>query len=115
MKKLRNFIGCYDLMPSEFILGLDAGHINTDGTIGGCQAGAMETFAVGMPIYNLIGEYLGRLSIGLYDCLNYAERTEEGIKIPVEVWRIEDYEGEWQEILTYYQAKEKGLLKNEKA
>lgn len=115
MKQLRNFIGYYDLMPSDFILGLDAGHINTDGTISGMQVGAQKTFAVGMPIYSLKGEYLGRLSVGLYDILNYTERTEEGIEIPVEEWKIEGYKGEWQKILTYYQAKEKGLLKNEKA
>ena len=113
MKKLRNFIGCYDLMPSDFILGLDAGHINTDGTIGGMQQGALETFAVGMPIYSLKGEYLGRLSVGLYDNLNYTERTEEGIKIPVEDWKIEGYKGEYQKILTYYQAKERGFMKHQ--
>lgn len=115
MKQLRNFIGCYDLMPSDFILGLDAGGINTDGIISGSQVGALETFAVGMPIYSLKGEYLGRLSVGLYDRLNYTERTEEGIEIPVEYWKVEGYKGEWQKILTYYQAKDRGLLKNEKA
>lgn len=115
MKQLRNFIGCYDLMPSDFILGLDAGYISTDGTLGGAQVGAMKTFAVGMPIYSLKGEYLGRLSVGLYDILTYTERTEEGIEIPVEDWKVEGYKGEWQKILTYYQAKDRGLLKNEKA
>jgi hypothetical protein len=114
MGQLRRFIDCYDLIPSDFKLSLDAGYITTAGTIGGMQQGALETFAVGMPIYSLEGKYLGRLSIGLYDNLNYAKRTKEGIEIPVEEWKIEGYEGEWQKILTYYQAKEKGLLKNEK-
>lgn len=112
-KDIRRFVNYYNQMPSDFNLSLNAGDVNEDGNIVGGQYGAIDTFCIGMPMYDLSGKMLGRLELSLFDFLNYGTRTEEGIDIPVEHWIIRDYKGPRQKVLTYYQAKTKGLLKKE--
>ena len=96
-------------MPSDFYLSLSAGDVNEDGDIVGGQIGAIKTFCVGMPMYSIYGKIIGRLELSLYDNLDYY--TDNDIKIPVELWRIKDYKGKRKKVLTYYQAKSKGLIK----
>lgn len=110
-KDIRRFVNYHNIMPSNFKLSLEAGDVDEDGDIVGGQYGAIDTFCIGMPMYDLLGRMLGRLELTLFDALNYGTRTEENIEIPVEHWRIKDYKGPRQKVLTYYQAKEKGLLK----
>ena len=99
---------------SEFQLGLSAGKVypriksgfdDTErGQIGYEKAGAQETFAIGMPMFSQKGEFLGRLGIGFYNNLPWAERDGIGKEIPVHYWKIEGYNSdEIQEPLTYYQ------------
>ena len=111
-KYIRRFVDYHNKMPSDFILSLKAGYVDEDGDIVGGQYGAIDTFCIGMPMYDLLGRMVGRLELTLFDYLKYSSRTEENIEIPVEEWRIKDYKGQRQEVLTYYQAKEKGLLNN---
>lgn len=109
-EKIRKFVFYHNKMPSDFKLSLDAGDVDEDGDMVGGQYGAIDTFCIGMPMYDLLGRMVGRLELTLFDYLNYTTRTEENIEIPVEKWRIKDYKGPRQKVLTYYQAKEKGLL-----
>lgn len=109
-KDIKKFVDYHNVMPPYFELSLEAGDVNEDGYIVGGQYGAIETFRIGMPMYALSGKMIGRLELTLFDGLYYATTTEENMDIPVERWRIKDYKGPIQEVLTYYQAKEKGLL-----
>lgn len=99
---------------SDFQLGLSAGIVYPEtkdaftdiaqGQIGYEKIGAQETFAVGMPMFSQDGEYLGRLGIGFYNNLPWAERDGRNEEIPVHYWKIEGYKGDKsQEPLTYYQ------------
>ena len=99
MKNIKRFIDEYKKDYSE-ALKYDAGEVCEDGDITNQQKGAEETFSVGMPVYSVNGEELGRLSIGLFTDLDY---STDGIKIPVETWRINGYKGKRQRIKTFYQ------------
>ena len=99
---------------SDFQLSLSAGKVyprikdgfeyTEQGQIGFETAGAQETFAIGMPMFSQDGEYLGRLGVGFYNNLPWAERDGRGEEIPVHYWKIEGYNGDKiQEPLTYYQ------------
>lgn len=109
-KDIRRFVDYHNKIPSDFKLSLEAGNVDEDGDIDGGQYGAIDTFCIGMPMYDLSGRMVGRLELTLFDALNYTTRTEENMEIPVEKWRIKDYKGPRQKVLTYYQAKERGLL-----
>lgn len=56
-----------------------------------------------MPVYGYDGVEAGRLSIGLCANLNYSERANDKLEIPVEFWKVEGYEGRNQKIKTYHQ------------
>lgn len=109
-RDIRRFVDYHNKIPSDFELSLEAGDVDDDGDIIRGQYGAIDTFCIGMPMYDLLGRMVGRLELTLFNALNYTTRTEENIEIPVEKWRIKDYKGPRQKVLTYYQAKEKGLL-----
>jgi len=83
-------------------LALDAGKINNSGIISSYQLGAKKTFAVGMPVYDLDKNEIGRLSIGLWTNLDYHIEGSD-MKVSAYHWRIDGYKGEQQKILTYYQ------------
>lgn len=102
---LRQFVYTHDEKPDDFILSLSGGYINEEGHIYNQQKGAESTFAVGMPVYTEQGELIGNLSIGLFKSLNYAEKTQDGLDIPVYYWKVDGYEGKRQGIKTYYQVK----------
>jgi len=89
---------------TDFQLNLSAGIIHENGEIDRQQRGAEETFSIGMPVYSESGEELGRLSIGLFENLNYSQEHFKG-DIPVEYWRVDGYKGERQKIKTYWQVK----------
>lgn len=108
-KDIKLFINHYKDMPSDFNLSLSAGKVDEAGDIAGGQTGAIKTFCVGMPMYSINGKMLGRLELSLYDNLDYY--TGNDIEIPVESWRIKGYKGKGEKVLTYYQAKSKGLIK----
>lgn len=108
-KDIKLFINHYKDMPSDFNLSLSAGKVDEAGDIAGGQTGAIRTFCVGMPMYSIDGKMLGRLELSLYDNLDYY--TGNDIEIPVELWRIKGYKGKGEKVLTYYQAKSKGLTK----
>lgn len=110
-KNIARFVDCCEQMPSDFILSLKAGFVGNGGEIVAGQLGAIDTFCIGMPMYSLKGKMLGRLELSYFDNLDYTKRTEEGIEIPVEKWKIKGYTGPFVEVLTYYQAKDRGLIK----
>lgn len=101
--KINRFVKTYSDKHSDFTLSLSAGYVDKNGIICNEQFGAKDTFAIGMPVYSEDGEELGRLSIGLWKNLDYATRTEDGLEIPAEHWRIDGYSGERQPIKTYFQ------------
>lgn len=80
-----------------------AGVICEDGDITYQQAGAEETFSIGMPVYDMNNQEIGRLSVGLFDNLNYLADLD--IKIPVYTWRVVGYKGKRQKIKTFYQVR----------
>lgn len=112
-RDIRRFVNYHGQMPSDFTLSLKAGKVDEDGNVDGGQYGAIDTFCVGMPMYSTDGKMLGRLELTLFDYLSYSDQTEEGMPIPVERWRIKDYTGPTTEVLTYYQAKEMGLIRKD--
>ena len=97
--KIKRFIDEYKNDYSESLKYL-AGEICENGNITNQQNGAEETFSVGMPVYSADGDELGRLSIGLFDNLDY---STDGIKIPVETWQVKGYKGKRQKVKTFYQ------------
>jgi hypothetical protein len=99
METIKQFIDEYKKDYSE-LLKYFAGEICENGEITNQQKGAEETFSVGMPVYDIDGKELGRLSIGLFSNLNY---HTEGIIIPVETWKVDNYKGKRQKIKTFYQ------------
>ena len=103
--KINRFVKTHTDKHSAFTLSLSAGYVNEGGVICREQYGAKDTFAVGMPVYSESGEELGRLSIGLWKHLDYSSRTNDGLEIPVEHWRIDGYKGKSQPIKTYFQHK----------
>lgn len=105
MKKILRFVDSHKNKYDDFTLSLSAGYIDDDGIISNQQKGIEDTFSIGMPVYSVSGEELGRLSIGLYKNLNYSEETEGGLNIPVMFWRIDGYRGKSQKIKTYHQIK----------
>ena len=100
--KIKLFIDEYKTKYDEFTLSLSAGEICEDGDITNQTKGAEETFAIGMPVYDEQGNELGKLSVGLFDSLNY-HAPDIKIKIPVYTWRIGGYKGERKRIKTFYQ------------
>ena len=65
----------------------DAGTVcEIDGNfiIGYEMKGAEETFSIGQPVYDVDGNIMGWLGIGLYSSLNYSSE----IRIPCEYWQI---------------------------
>ena len=97
--KIKTFIDEYKTKYDKNTLSYFAGEICEDGDITNQQKGAEDTFAIGMPVYDEQGKELGRLSIGLFDNLNYSA----DIKIPVHTWRVDGYKGERKKIKTFYQ------------
>lgn len=74
---------------SEQATTYDAGVViedNGEFIIGYEQKGAEETFSIGQPIYDIEGNIMGWLGIGLYDALDYA--TDKNVRIPCEYWKI---------------------------
>lgn len=102
---IRKFVNTHDDKPSDFTLSLSAGYIDEEGHICNQQHGAEDTFAVGMPIYTEQNELIGNLSIGLFKNLNYAEKTEDGLDIPVYFWKVDGYSGKRQTVKTYFQSR----------
>jgi len=102
MKKLiKLFINEYKTKYDDKTLSYYAGEICEDGDITNQQAGAEETFSIGMPVYDTDNKEIGKLSIGLFDNLNYSADLD--IKIPVYTWRVDGYKGKRKSIKTYYQ------------
>lgn len=104
------FVHEVDRKFDNLILGCKAGKVypksseTEAGQIGYETIGAQETFAIGMPMFSQEGKFLGRLGIGFYDGLNWAQKDGMGKDIPVHYWKIEGYnESVTQEPLTYYQ------------
>ncbi len=65
----------------------DAGTVcEKDGNfiIGYEMKGAEDTFSIGQPVYDVDGNIMGWLGIGLYSSLNYSSE----IRIPCEYWQI---------------------------
>jgi len=100
--KIKLFLEEYKTKYDEKTLAYKSGEICEDGDITNQQAGAEETFAIGMPVYDKEGKELGKLSIGLFENLNY-NTPDLDFKIPVYTWRVEGYKGKRQTIKTYYQ------------
>lgn len=66
--------------------------------------GAMDTFSIGMPMYNQQGDFIGRLGVGFYKHLDYEKCDELVNKIPSYFWKVIGYEGnKTLRPLTYYQ------------
>jgi hypothetical protein len=97
------FVYTHEEKYSDFLLGLSAGYIDEEGRICNQQKGAEDTLAIGMPIYTEQYELIGNLSIGLWEHLDYAERTSDGQEIPVYHWKVDGYKGKRQNVKTYYQ------------
>lgn len=111
-KHIKRFVADKRPRYSEFMLGLSAGYIDEEGCICNAQMGALETFSVGMPVYDVNNTEIGKLSIGLFKSLNYGQEHFDG-DIPVEYWRVDGYKGERQDVKTYWQvikSKPKELL-----
>ncbi len=53
------------------------------------QAGAEQTFAVGMPVYDSYNHKLGYLGLGLYENLNCSSSDSFHEAIPMSMWSIE--------------------------
>lgn len=53
--------------------------------IGYEMKGAEHTFSIGQPVYDVDGNIMGWLGIGLYSSLDY---SAEKIRIPCEYWQI---------------------------
>lgn len=80
----------YSYMLDQY-LECDAGIVLEDGCIDRYKMGALRTFFVGLPIYDLENNELGRLSY-VYDDVN-----------DWYWWKILGYKGKRQEIKTYWQ------------
>lgn len=102
-KEIKLFINEYNTKYNDKTLSYRAGEICEDGDITNQQAGAEETFSIGMPVYDSDNKEIGRLSIGLFDNLNYSADLD--IPIPVNTWRIDKYKGKRQIIKTFYQVR----------
>ena len=87
-----NFIGIkdYSYMLDQY-LECDAGIVLEDGCIDRYKMGALRTFFVGLPIYDLENNELGRLSY-VYDDVN-----------DWYWWKILNYKGKRREIKTHWQ------------
>lgn len=48
--------------------------------------GAQATFSIGQPVYDIEGNIMGWLGIGLFENLDYA--TNKNVRIPCEYWKI---------------------------
>jgi hypothetical protein len=105
MGKIRTFIDDCTTEYKEFNLSLRAGYIDEDGIICNAQMGAIDTFSVGMPVYDDDGVELGRLSIGLWKNLNWSQDKID-IEIPVHHWRVDGYKGKQQTVKTWHQLKQ---------
>jgi len=103
--EIKLFLEEYKTKYDKKTLAYKAGEICEDGDITNQQVGAEETFAIGMPVYDKEGKELGKLSIGLFENLNY-NTPDLDFNIPVYTWRVEGYKGKRQTIKTYYQINE---------
>jgi hypothetical protein len=101
-KTIKLFIQDCTTKYEDFNLSLRSGYIDEEGCICNAQMGALETFSVGMPVYGENGDEIGRLSIGLFKNLNYANDNID-LEIPVEYWKVDGYKGKRQSIKTYHQ------------
>lgn len=110
---IKRFVDDLESVHSDFTLKLSAGYIDTQGVICREQFGAKDTFSVGMPVYGEDDKMIGRLSIGLWENLNYATKTKDGLDIPAECWRVDGYTGKRQDIKTYWQVKDKDITNAE--
>lgn len=66
----------------------DAGKVvDVDGHYAICyeMRGASETFSIGQPVYDEVGNVMGWLGIGLYPSLDYAVK---GLRVPCDYWEI---------------------------
>ena len=71
------------------------------------QSGAEETFSVGQPVYDVDGNLMGYLGIGLFNALDY---SCDETRCPVEFWQIclpTSWCSEGKRIVTYWQANSK--------
>jgi hypothetical protein len=101
MRTIKLFVYEYDKKYTDS-LQYSAGEICENGDITNQKAGAEETFSIGMPVYDMDNNEIGKLSMCLFDNLNYS--LDLDIKIPVETWRVIGYKGKRQNIKTFYQA-----------
>lgn len=87
----------------------DSGHvtcINGNFAITENMTGAEEMFSVGQPVYDVAGNLLGYLGIGLFMNLNYACK----IRVPVYYWQIcmpTPYCKKGVKVRTYWQNEER--------
>ena len=102
-KTIKVFVFTHNDKPNEFTLGLSSGYIDERGHITNQQKGAEDTFAIGMPVYDDEDNFVGHLSIGLFENLNWSDRTSDGQEMPVYYWKVDGYKGKRQGIKTYYQ------------
>lgn len=100
---IKLFVNEYNKEYSEQELSYLAGYIDKDWIIVNAQMWAIATFAIGMPIYDIVWNELGKLSIWLFRNLDYG--VDSPIKIPVEFREVKWYSWPLQKIKTYYQNK----------
>lgn len=92
----------------------DAGTVcERDGNfvIGYEMKGAEDTFSVGQPVYDVDGNIMGWLGIGLYSSLDYSAE----IRIPCEYWQIclpTKHCVAGKKVYTYWQNKAKSEVQN---
>lgn len=98
---IKLFVNEYNKEYSEQDLSYLAGYIDKDWTIVNAQMWAIATFAIGMPMYDIEWNELGKLSIWLFRNLDYGVGSP--IKIPVEFREIKWYSWPHQKVKTYYQ------------
>ena len=103
MREIKLFVNEYKTKYDDKTLSYTAGEICRNGAITNQQQGAEDTFAIGMPVYDESGKELGKLSIGLFENLNY-HTPDTDLKIPAYSWRVDGYKSEVRKkIKTYYQ------------
>lgn len=107
--KISRFIDCYE--NTDVTTKYDAGHIVHDDDeyiVAYAQYGAENTFSIGQPVYDMDGNLMGYLGIGLYNHLDYS--TPKPIRIPCEKWVVllpTEHCKNGKKVFTYWQNKER--------
>lgn len=100
---MKMFIDDFNNMSNLDFTDYRAGEITEEGVIAYYQEGGAKSFSIGMPVYSMNDKFIGRLSCGCYDNLNYDTKDLFGTPIPATKWFIEGYEGNRQAVKTYWQ------------